>query len=79
MASFKRECWTASEVRCPFYMSDDRKEISIRCEGYGEKMEVNSRFRTLAQKNMHMGKFCVGRYERCPMYRLTYGEKYADD
>lgn len=76
--SYKKEHWTASDVRCPFYISDDRTERCISCEGYGEGTVVRSRFKSLAQREKHMGAYCVGRYERCPMYRCTYGAKYDD-
>ena len=76
MGNCKKICWTDADVRCPFYISDDRTSRSIRCEGYSAGTDVVSRFRTLAQKDRHMGRFCVGCFEQCPVYRCTYGNKY---
>ena len=78
MGEYKKICWTDADVRCPFYLSDDRRGRSIRCEGYDEGAELVSRFRTLGQREGHMGRYCVGRYEDCPVYRCTYESKYED-
>ena len=59
MANYKKICWTEADVQCPFYISDDRSGRSITCEGYSAGAEVVSRFRTLGQKDRHMGCFCV--------------------
>ena len=79
MGSSKKICWTDADVRCPFYLSDDRKGRSITCEGYGAGTDTISRFRSLQQKDRHMGVYCVGRFQSCPVYRCTYGCKYGDD
>ena len=79
MAKFNKECWTAADVRCPFYLSDSRAERNLSCEGYGEQAKVTNIFRTVEQKDRHMGLYCVGRFERCPMYRRIYEAKYSDD
>ena len=34
MAKFNKVSWTEADVRCPFYLGDDRRDRSIRCEGY---------------------------------------------
>ena len=70
--------WTDADVLCPFYISDDRAERSINCEGYGKGIDAISRFTSLALKNRHMGCYCAGRFEDCPVYRCTYANKYAD-
>lgn len=76
--AYRKEHWTDSDVKCPFYISDDRDSRSIKCEGYAEGSCVVSRFRTMAAREKHMGAYCAGRYESCPMYRCTYGAKYDD-
>ena len=78
MGNNKRLVWTDADVRCPFYLSDDKNERSIRCEGYGKGVETVSRFPSALQQDRHMGRYCVGRFETCPVYRCTYGCKYAD-
>ena len=74
----KKENWTQADVKCPFYISDDRQSRAIRCEGYCEGASVTSSFKSLAAREKHMGSYCVGRYERCPMYQCTYEAKYDD-
>ena len=73
-----KELWTDSDVLCPFYISADKETRSVSCEGYSEGSTVVSRFRSIAQREKHMGCYCVGRYERCPMYQCTYKAKYDD-
>ncbi len=43
-----------------------------------EETKATMSFRTLANRDGHMGRFCVGTYERCPVYRSVYQSKYAD-
>lgn len=70
----RQEPWTAVDVRCPFYLRDDKR--TIECEGFGEGMIV-----TLScspeKKNKHMGTHCVGPFTRCPVYQNTM-IKYTD-
>ena len=78
MTSLKKICWTDADVRCPFYISDERSTCSIRCEGYDKGVDAISRFRSLGLREKHMGRYCAAQFERCPVYRCTYGCKYAD-
>ena len=78
MSKYRKECWTDADVRCPFYISDERSARSITCEGCMEETKATMSFRTLANRDGHMGRFCVGAYERCPVYRSVYQSKYAD-
>ena len=79
MAGYKKIMWSAADVRCPFYTSDSRAERCINCEGYSEGMELSNKFKSLERKDRHMGLYCVGRFEQCPVYKCVYGAKYADD
>jgi hypothetical protein len=79
MASKNKLCWTEADVKCPFYLADDRKKRSISCEGYCAGADVVSRFRTLAQRERHMGRYCVGGFARCPVYRCVYQNRYGED
>lgn len=79
MASYKKQCWEAADVRCPFYKKDSREERSIRCEGFEKGCLVESRFQSLPQRERHMGRYCVSRYEDCPVYKSTYDSKYRED
>ena len=79
MAGYKKLCWGEADVRCPFYKKDSREEKSIRCEGFEKDCLVESRFRTLAQREKHMGRYCVSRFEGCPVYKSTYDNKYRED
>ena len=78
MGSYKKLCWTDADVRCPFYLSDERTARTIRCEGFGAGIDSVSRFRSLELKDRHMGRYCVGRFEDCPVYRCTYDCKYSE-
>ena len=78
MPNYRKESWTDADVRCPFYISDDKAGCSISCEGFGKGVKTVSRFRSRALKDRHMGTCCVGEYEKCPVYRCTYASKYAD-
>ena len=78
MGNYKKISWTDADVLCPFYLSDDRAERSICCEGYGKGVDAVSRFHSLTLMDKHMGLYCTGRFERCPVYGCTYGCKYRD-
>ena len=78
MARIKRICWTDADVKCPFYITDDKKQRSISCEGFAEGTDAVLKFRSLARREKHMGICCVENYESCPMYRCTYTCKYGD-
>ena len=78
MGTYKKLGWTDADVRCPFYISDDRETPAICCEGYEDDMEAVSRFHSIAHRDRHMGRYCAAKYEDCPVYRCTYGCKYAD-
>lgn len=74
-----RKCrWTEADVKCPFYVSDSRERASICCEGFTEEARLTSSFKSIRARERHMGVYCVENYERCPLYRLTYGSKYAE-
>lgn len=74
----KKILWTDADVCCPFYICDINEERCIRCEGYDKGIDTVSLFRSLALKDRHMGRYCVGRYRDCPVYRCTYEAKYAE-
>ena len=78
MGSIKKISWTDADVRCPFYIEDNRAKRSICCEGYSLGVEAVSRFRSLALRDRHMGLYCTGRFEHCPVYNCTYDCKYRD-
>lgn len=77
MGAYRKEVWTDADVRCPFYVSDTREGRSITCEGCMDDSSVTTKFRTLERKDRHMGRYCVCRFETCPIYRCTYDSKYA--
>ena len=78
MPNYRKDSWTDADVRCPFYISEDKAACSISCEGFEKGVKTLSRFRSRPHKDRHMGAFCVGEYEQCPVYRCTYASKYAD-
>ena len=74
----QRITWSEADVRCPFYIADNRTEKSITCEGCGQGTKQITLFPTLVQRDHHMGQYCVRGFESCPLYRCTYACKYAD-
>jgi len=78
MGRNKKLEWTEADILCPFYLSNDREARSIRCEGYGKGVDAVSSFHSLTLRDRHMGLYCTGRFERCPVYGCTYGCKYRD-
>ena len=79
MASYKKLCWTMADVKCPFYIKDSRQERSISCEGFDTDSTVVTRFKNLEMREKHMGRYCVARFQLCPVYRGTYDTKYRED
>jgi len=72
-------CWRAADVRCPFYKSDSRELRSISCEGFAWGSTVQTRFKSLEDRERHMGRCCVNEYMDCPVYKSTYDSKYRED
>ena len=79
MANYRKICWTEADVKCPFYIKDDRQRRSISCEGCEDNCETVVRYRTLAERDRHMGINCVARFMQCPVYKMIYESKYAED
>ena len=79
MTSYRKLSWTEADVKCPFYISDDRKRRSISCEGHTSSNDNVMKFRTLSEQDRYMGGCCVTRFTNCPVYRTVYAYKYAED
>ena len=75
--SHKKDTWTADDVKCPFFLSEDRAVRAIRCEGPLDGVSLTVNFGRLPDREKHMGKFCckLSGYEKCVFYRLT-AQKY---
>lgn len=78
MGTYKKLRWENADVRCPFYIAHSQETPGLRCEGYDAGVDFVSRFHSLALMDRHMGRYCVGRFEDCPVYRCTCASKYAD-
>ena len=79
MASYKKLCWSEADVKCPFYKKDSRQGRSISCEGFDQGSTVETRFKNLELREKHMGCYCAGRFQLCPIYKSTYETKYRED
>lgn len=75
--SYKKELWGEAQVRCPFYITHERRKRSIVCEGHASNMETVSRFHAIDGMNRHLGIMCCHHFERCPVYKIAY-KKYED-
>ena len=75
---YHRELWKDTDVRCPFYISDDTGMRSISCEGFDDGVKTRTHFRTIEMKNNHMGRYCVSRYASCPVYKCTVENRYGE-
>ena len=49
MSKYRKECWTDADVRCPFYISDERSARSITCEGCMEETKATMSFIPLCE------------------------------
>lgn len=77
MATHRSDQWVT--IRCPFFQSDNGDSRSLRCEGYTEGgMAIVSCFRTLKQRERHLDMYCTSQYEKCPVYKMVYDEKYKE-
>lgn len=63
---------------CPFYIGDDSKSKTLRCEGHSEGLNVQLQFRRREQQQNYMGLHCCGTYKRCEIYKATM-TKYPTD
>ena len=78
MSNNRKLCWTEADVRCPFYLKDDRETRTLSCEGFGPGIDTVSRFRSMKLMEKHMGQYCAREFEHCPVYSCTYNCKYRD-
>ena len=72
----RQEPWKSADVKCPFYLRDDKH--TIECEGFSEGLILTLSYRNMDGKNKHMGTFCAGPYSRCPICQDTMNIKYPD-
>lgn len=82
MGGYKKIQWSEYEIVCPFFVSKENGTYPfINCEGYKDNMNLVSRFRTIDEREKHVGTYCayIYRYNRCPVYKLIYNEKYSDE
>lgn len=79
MATYRKLSWTEADMKCPFYIKDDRGTKSICCEGYETDSVTVTKFKTLGGRDRHMGIYCAARYEQCPMYKAVCRDKYGED
>lgn len=79
MAEFRKICYTEADVKCPFFIKEERHTRAIFCEGFEEKSVTATRFSTLGAREKHMGVHCTARYEDCPLYKTICGHKYGED
>ena len=70
--------WSTADVLCPFYIGDEAKSKTVRCEGYIDGLRVQLQFRRRDQQQNYMGRHCCGAYQRCEVYKATM-KKYPTD
>lgn len=78
MPKYKKLGWSDGDILCPFYISQDRKERLIRCEGFAEGAVMTSKFPNVRSREGHMGRHCAAEYRGCPLYKCVYEAKYHD-
>ncbi len=61
------------DVKCPFYITEDRKKIF--CEGLEKGSRTALEFRGSKFKENVKEKYCNGDYEKCKLYNLI-NQKY---
>lgn len=71
MPSRRKESYTEVDIKCPFYLNDNRKNASITCEGHCDNMDCVSKFTTLKERDKYIGVYCISKYERCPIHNLA--------
>lgn len=79
MATYRKLSWTGSDVICPFYVNDDRRNATIVCEGHEDCETLTTRFKNLEHRDKFMGRYCCcTRYDACPVYKLA-NKKYKEE
>ena len=65
------------KVRCPFYVDHTYprrgSEPKISCEApesWKEEVDVQLRFKNKEIREAHMWRYCWGRYEACPYFKM---------
>lgn len=65
-----------ADVQCPFYRFDDRRRIV--CEGAAQGAVSIQMFKSRAECEEHMLRFCCRSYECCPLQKGLM-TKYEED
>ena len=73
MAKVRKILFTANDVVCPLFYTEERKSASLSCEGAFEKTKIRLSFPGLLARNKHMARFCcrLDGYEKCPYFQAT--------
>lgn len=67
--------YNEGNIKCPFYMSMVRKNIS--CEGITADCITNLLFNTVEKRDLHRKIFCENRYMNCEIYTMLE-KKYEE-
>lgn len=69
--------WNASNVLCPFYISEEKNKIN--CENLlSHSNGITHRFENRPEKSRHMARCCCKDYKRCLYYRVLSRDKYNE-
>lgn len=69
--------WRSTDVRCPFYVTDDQRAKRVTCEGVVEGSILATIYRNKADFQKQMEVFCCEYYQKCEIYRMLM-EKYEE-
>ena len=64
----RQYAWEAAQIRCPFYLASTGQK-GLLCEGHGEGMKTETRFKTGSQKEFYLACYCSSNFEDCPVYQ----------
>lgn len=67
--------WEDVDVKCPFYRRKDQRQL--QCEGPKRSQRLILCFHDGKARDVHMGRYCCGRYQTCPLYPVAeakYGQ-----
>lgn len=66
-------------IRCPYYVREERGQaIKVVCEGIVDATSLHTYFDRVKALKEHRAKYCMGRYNRCPIAEAL-NRKYCYD
>lgn len=69
----KKKGYSDVDIKCPFFVSENRQDRSITCEGFSDCVKTSCKFSSLKDRTDHIKRCCSdgNGYTFCPLYKMA--------